>query len=1067
MAEAAGSEPGQPLPYGDWLLADYSFHVPNAAECELLGVLALGAHTYPQIAGPVAHRYAQVIEHVLSLEEALRRISADVAKLPLSFRYVEKLAEVSVAMCRTNRVADANTLATILLCATEAPPGCSGSASWREAAYAYLQCVTYILRQRPDVPLYRTTATMADRLVSAERASDDGAAGSDRLARALSCSGQLRLAVAIRERAGPEFWDENGDWRRSAVVHLGLDDPPPDVYRLENAVSVVVKAAEELHEAADLRSGDARGGSLIMVAQALNWLSFSSRASSEDVVGAAGEALRLLDPAGPKAALIDSAKLLLASHGVSSASPDTDAPFADLAARLGLRPAVEMLLARLSRAFRERDLAGARTAALRCWTEIPPDAMEDRDRQELLGLSVHALDPGIVRCELFAGAGAESGEDLDAASLAGPDRVAAFTHLAFHTDQHDVAIALLGQVIAESRAVGWPWTAVHMLTQGVAWMKEALRLEADPVAAANAWGRAIGPGLDLHLFPMVDGSLRPLHSLAHKSVTREQSQSVIHALYGLTPLIEAEFGDSVRDVLHGIGLNTAARRGRFDGEALNALLVHRQMFKAPLLGVLAANPVPVEIDEQAARLLAVAGSAEKLAPQRADAIVADEDPVYEELRLLAHVHSEERLPGRSAAEHLVNVRRELDEYLAHLSVRNETRQLALFPGNAKPWFLDAIVEHLDDRTILVDLWLGNDEQGRLASYTTVLARTVAGLVTHSQTEVLSAGQDGDVALLTDPQVPGYTLKAYPWAPGMAQLRVELQMQPDIRPVSRAAQQRLEQLGQVLFGGVADVMRELSGQGFRHLCLWPHGPLWNLPLQLLMPTKGSPLADGWTVTTLPALTMLSDRQSASGSGLVIASSPSGGENYGLPAELDVAAQAQIIAASFPGARLLAPAESTPQRIMSEARGARYLHLAAHGADYPAAPAFACLYFTPESGSDGRLFAHQVIRHGLQGIEVVTLSACESALGRADVSDNLRGLASSFLQAGARAVVAALWPVSAAASTAFFTAFYSALAQGNTPLDSFRTAQIDTRGQYPGFKDWGGFTFIGAWKKGSNA
>jgi CHAT domain-containing protein len=695
--------------------------------------------------------------------------------------------------------------------------------------------------------------------------------------------------------------------------------------------------------------------------------------------------------------------------------------------------------------------------------------MEDRERRELLSLSVHALDPGIVRCELFSHDGAERAEDLDAAHLHGHDRVAAYAHLAFHTHQHGVAIALLGQVHAEARTVDWPWTAVHVFTQGMAWMSEALRLDPhDPVAAANAWGRVVGPALDLHLFPMLDGALRPLRSLAMNAVTQEETTAVVSALYGLTPFIEAEYGDSARAVLHGIGLATAPGRGRFDGQALGVLLIHRQMFKAPLLGVLAANPVPVAIDERAAALLAMAGSAEQHArPGQSDAIISDDDPVDEELRLLAHVHSEERLPGRTAAEHLVNVRRELDEYLAHLSVSNETRRRALLPANAKPRSPDTIVESLDDGTVLVDIWLGNDEQRRLACYTTVLAQTKEGVITHFQTQILSSGQDGDVLFLADPEVPGYTLQAYPWALGMAEMRVELQMQPDIRPVSRTAQQRLEQLGQSLFGGASDVLRELSSQGLRHLCLWPHGPLWNMPLQLLMPTPGRPLADDWTVTTLPAPTMLSDRQQASGSGLVIASSPSGGEGYGLLAEPDVAAQAQMIAASFPGARLLDPRQSTPDHIMLEATNARYLHLAAHGADYPAAPAFACLYFSDDNGSDGRLFAYQVVCHDLRGIDIVTLSACESALGRADFLDNLRGLASSFLQAGAGAVVAALWPVSAAASTAFFTAFYSALAQNRSPLDSFRTAQTQTREKYPGFKDWGAFTFIGNWRKGLDA
>lgn len=1068
MPEAFGSEPGRPS-YGDWLLGDYAFHMPDAAECELLDWLAHDPPAYPRVAGPVGHRYAQVKEHVLSLDEALRRMPTDVARLPLSFRYVEKLAGISVAMLRAGRGDDATKLATILLRATEVPADAAGAVLWREAAWAYLQCVTYELARKPDVPLYARTAAVADRLVAEERAQDACADDGNRLARALSCAGQLRMAVAVRDQAGPGFWDEDGDWR-SAVMHLGLADPPPGGYRLYDATSVVARAAEELREAADLRSGDARGGSLIMVAQALHWLSLASMASTQDVVSTAIEALRLLDPVGAKAALIAEAELLLALHGVSPALPAAGEPFDDLAARLGTRPAVEMLLSRLTRALREADADGARAAALRCWHEIPPGAMEDRERQELLGLSVHVLDPGIVRCDLFSREGAESPEDLDAVQLRGHDRVAAYAHLAFHADRHDVAVALLRQVHAEARAVDWPWTAVHVFTQGAVWMRQALvQARHDPVAAADAWGRGIGPALDLHLLPMLDGVLRRLRSLAQNAATQEESTAVIHALRGLTPLIEAEFGDSVRDVLHGIGLATAPWRGQFDGPTLNMLLMHRQMFKAPLFGVLAANPVPVEIDEQAASLLAIAGSAEERAVAgQVDADIPDQGPGDEELRLLAHVHSDERLPGRTPAEQVVNARREVDEYLARLSVGNETRWPAIQPASARPWSLDEAAGFLDDGTVLVDLWLGNDAQRRLACYTAVLARTETGLTTHVHMQPVPGGQDGDVLLLTDPDVPGHILKAHPWALQLAGLRDELQEQPGNRPVSKNAQQGLEVLSWALLGeDVPGTLRELSARGFRHLCLWPHGPLRNMPLQLLMPAKGRLLADDWTVTTLPALSMLSDRQPASGSGLVIASSPSGGTGYGFREEPDAASQAEVIAASFPRARLLAPGESTPGRIMSEASGARYLHLAAHGRDYPAAPAFACLYFTGKSGSDGRLFAHQVVRHDLRGIDIVTLSACESALGRADVSDNLRGLASSFLQAGARAVVAALWKVPVAASTVFFTSFYSALAQDGSQLDSFRAAQTETRRKYPGFNGWGAFTYMGGWRKGHDA
>jgi hypothetical protein len=202
----------------------------------------------------------------------------------------------------------------------------------------------------------------------------------------------------------------------------------------------------------------------------------------------------------------------------------------------------------------------------------------------------------------------------------------------------------------------------------------------------------------------------------------------------------------------------------------------------------------------------------------------------------------------------VNARRELDEYLAHLSVADETRHLALL---AQPRSLPVIADLLRDRTVLVDLWLGNDEQRRLACYTTVVAPTRPQLTTHVERRILSAGPEGDTLEVTDRDVPGYRLMAYPLAPGLAKLRVELRMQPDTRPVSRFAQQPLEELTEMLFGGsVPDVLGELSSQGFRHLCLWPHGPLWNMPLQLLMPTRGHPLADDWPPRfSIDALTRL--------------------------------------------------------------------------------------------------------------------------------------------------------------------------------------------------------------------
>ena len=94
-------------------------------------------------------------------------------------------------------------------------------------------------------------------------------------------------------------------------------------------------------------------------------------------------------------------------------------------------------------------------------------------------------------------------------------------------------------------------------------------------------------------------------------------------------------------------------------------------------------------------------------------------------------------------------------------------------------------------------------------------------------------------------------------------------------------------------------------------------------------------------------------------------------------------------------------------------------------------------------------------------MITLSACETALGRYDITDNLRGIPASLLQRGARTIIGTLWPVETYTSHDFFTALYRELRQGRSILDAFTTAQRQTRERHPQYRDWGAFNLIGDW------
>ncbi len=293
------------------------------------------------------------------------------------------------------------------------------------------------------------------------------------------------------------------------------------------------------------------------------------------------------------------------------------------------------------------------------------------------------------------------------------------------------------------------------------------------------------------------------------------------------------------------------------------------------------------------------------------------------------------------------------------------------------------------------------------------------------------------------------------APGratVAALRTHLIEDPLHRHVSRNAEAPLADGFTHWLGYIEDELAEWRAAGKGHLCIWPHGPLHYLPFHLLH-SGGRPLADDWAITTLPGLGALSRRATQPVSprgGLLAVGSAGGGTAHGLSQVDELETHAADIAGAAGGALLVGP-EATVQRFAAAAPGVRHLHIAAHGAHNPTAPWFQCLYLSPAADHDGRLFAHDVMRLDLRGVELVTLSSCESGLGRFDLNDNLRGLPAAFLLAGASAVIGCLWPVHPQVATHFFSELYDRIHTGSDRLAAFRTAQLTTRERFPAYRD----------------
>ncbi|MDX2231429.1 MAG: CHAT domain-containing protein [Leptolyngbyaceae cyanobacterium bins.349] len=121
------------------------------------------------------------------------------------------------------------------------------------------------------------------------------------------------------------------------------------------------------------------------------------------------------------------------------------------------------------------------------------------------------------------------------------------------------------------------------------------------------------------------------------------------------------------------------------------------------------------------------------------------------------------------------------------------------------------------------------------------------------------------------------------------------------------------------------------------------------------------------------------------------------------------------------------------------GHKILHLATHGKFVPGS--FEASYLLLGTGKPLPIPQIEQLSD-LVGVHLVVLSACETALGGKREQDGLEiaGISNSFLERGAKSVLASLWQVSDASTSRLMQRFYQNLATGKmTKAEALRQAQ----------------------------
>ena len=143
--------------------------------------------------------------------------------------------------------------------------------------------------------------------------------------------------------------------------------------------------------------------------------------------------------------------------------------------------------------------------------------------------------------------------------------------------------------------------------------------------------------------------------------------------------------------------------------------------------------------------------------------------------------------------------------------------------------------------------------------------------------------------------------------------------------------------------------------------------------------------------------------------------------------------------------------------------KIIHIAAHGfadTQFPERSGLV-LGVDPHSHDDGLLQVREIMRLHFNA-DLVTLSACDTGVGKLEGEEGMTDLADAFLVSGAKAVVASLWSADDTYTLDLMERFYTHIAQGQDKAEALRKAKLDLLTEYgrqvPPYY-WGAFVLVG--------
>jgi CHAT domain-containing protein len=171
----------------------------------------------------------------------------------------------------------------------------------------------------------------------------------------------------------------------------------------------------------------------------------------------------------------------------------------------------------------------------------------------------------------------------------------------------------------------------------------------------------------------------------------------------------------------------------------------------------------------------------------------------------------------------------------------------------------------------------------------------------------------------------------------------------------------------------------------------------------------------------------------------------------------AREAQLIAQAVPGSLNFTGKQASLQQFKASIPKFSILHLATHGCFQ----GDGCPNLKMEPNtllfSDQSISIADAAQLNFKGVELITLSACQTAVNTESKGEGITSIAYLFERAGAHSVIASLWAVEDNATQELMVKFYENLQQTMSKTEALRQAKLQQIDHHPFF--WSPFILIG--------